>query len=101
MLIYNVTYLVPEEISEKWLMWMKVDHIPKIMETNLFEKNTLLQLINVDEQDGITFAFQLFILSELEFNEYEKIFAPDLHLNSKKAWGEQILSFSTLMRIVQ
>jgi hypothetical protein len=35
-------------------------------------KNTLLRLINVDEQDGITFALQLFIFSELKFDEYEK-----------------------------
>jgi hypothetical protein len=101
MLLYNITYLVPEEITDIWLKWMKEDHIPKIMETNLFEKNTLLQLINVDEQDGITFALQLYIISEMKFDEYKKKFAPVLHLDAKQVWGEQILLFKTLMRIVQ
>jgi hypothetical protein len=101
MLLYNITYLVPEEISDKWLTWMKEEHIPKIMGTTLFEKNTLLQLINVNEQDGITFALQLFIFSELKYDEYETNFAPALRLDAKQVWGEQILSFRTLMRIVQ
>jgi len=64
-------------------------------------KNTLLRLINVDEQDGITFALQLFIFSELKFDEYEKKFAPALRSETKQVWGEQILSFRTLMHIVQ
>lgn len=101
MLLYNITYLVPEDISDKWLTWMKEEHIPEIMGTNLFEKNTLLRLINVDEQDGITFALQLFIFSELKFDEYEKKFAPALRSETKQVWGEQILSFRTLMHIVQ
>jgi hypothetical protein len=92
---------VPKEISDKWLKWIKEDHIPKIMETKLFEKNTLLQLINVDEQDGVTFALQLYIISELKFDEYEKKIAPVLRSETKHVWGEQILSFRTLMRIVQ
>lgn len=101
MLLYNITYLVSEEISDKWVTWMENEHIPKIMGTNLFEKNTLLRLINVDEQDGITFALQLFIFSELKFDEYEKKFAPALRSETKQVWGEQILSFRTLMSIVQ
>jgi hypothetical protein len=38
MLLYNITYLVPEDTSDKWLTWMKEEHIPEIMGTNLFEK---------------------------------------------------------------
>jgi hypothetical protein len=101
MLLYNITYLVPEEISDNWLTWMKNEHIPKIMETNLFEKNTLLQLLNVDEQDGITFALQLYIISALKFDEYEEKYASALRSETKEVWGQQILSFRTLMSIVQ
>ena len=100
MLLYNITYLVPEQLSDNWLKWMKNDHVPRIMGTNLFEKNTLLQLINVDEQDGKTYALQLYIISELKFDEYEKKFEPALRSDAKQVWGEQILSFMTLMRIV-
>jgi hypothetical protein len=101
MLLYNITYLIPTEITKAWLEWMKEKHIPAIMETKLFEKNTLLQLINIDEKDGLTFALQLYIVSELKYDEYEKNFAPTLRLDAKQVWGEEIMSFRTLMRIVQ
>lgn len=100
MFLYNITYLIPGEISKDWLKWMKEKHIPAIMETKLFEKNTLLQLINIDEQDGITFALQLYTDSELKYDEYEERFAPTLRIDAKQVWGEQILSFRTSMRIV-
>lgn len=100
MILYNITYLVPHEIVEKWLSWMKEKHIPSMMETKLFEKNMLLQLINVDEQDGLTYALQLYANSQTEYDEYEKKFSPELHLRASEEWGEQVLSFRTLMRFV-
>lgn len=86
---------------ENWLAWMKEVHIPGIMESELFEKNTLLQLLNVDEQDGLTFALQLYASSSSEYDEYEKRFAPALRSEAAQQWGDQVLSFSTLMRIVK
>ena len=86
---------------ENWLSWMKEVHIPGIMESELFEKNTLLQLLNVDEQDGLTFALQLYAPSSSEYDEYEKRFAPALRSKATQQWGDQVLSFRTLMRIVK
>lgn len=101
MLLYNVTYLVPNELVPEWLRWMKEEHLPEIMATTLFEKNTLLQLMNLDEQDGLTFALQLYTPSPSEFDEYEKKIAPGLRLKATQQWGEQVIAFRTLMRIVQ
>jgi hypothetical protein len=101
MILYNITYLVPKELIGNWLKWMKEEHIPGIMKSELFEKNTLLQLMNVDEQDGLTYALQLYAASSFEYDEYEIKFAPALRLKAAEQWGEQVLTFRTLMRIVQ
>ena len=101
MILYNITYLVPKELVENWLKWMKEEHIPGIMKSELFEKNTLWQIMNLDEQDGLTYALQLYAASSVEYDEYEVQFAPALRLKAAEQWGEQVLAFRTLMRIVQ
>ncbi|MEY3542099.1 MAG: hypothetical protein RLZZ204_911, partial [Bacteroidota bacterium] len=51
MILYNITYMVAHEIHDEWLSWMKSSHIPEMMSCGMFERNQLLRLLEVDEQE--------------------------------------------------
>ena len=101
MILYNITFAVSLEIHAEWLIWMREKQIPAIMSTGLFEKHLLLKLMDLAEEDGITYALQFFASTEENYRTYLKDQAPALRLNSNKKWGDQVLSFRTLMQIVQ
>lgn len=60
MLIYNVTIQVTHAIHDSWIEWMKIEHIPEVMNTGCFEKYQWVRLLETDETEGITYAVQYY-----------------------------------------
>jgi hypothetical protein len=100
-LIYNVTTLVAWEVITQWLQWMQDVHIPEILGTGCFEKHQLVKLLDTDEAEGPTYAVQYYAASKQHYEQYLELYAPALRKAVKEKWGEKILSFRTLMAIVQ
>lgn len=101
MYLYNITYLVPHVLVDSWLQWMKNDHIPEMLATGLFTHHRILQLVEVDESEGITFAFQFYTESAAHYKKYITEFAPSLRAKANKKWGDQVVGFRTVMKSVQ
>lgn len=101
MLVYNITYAVSHEIHEAWMTWMKGIHIPEIMSTGLFSSFKMLRLLEVDEEEGLTFAVQFHAEKEEHYRKYIAEHAPALRLHATRQWGDQVIGFRTLMAIVQ
>ncbi len=101
MILYNITYMVSHEVHEEWLKWMKEIHIPEMIATGLFERNQVLRLLEVDDQEGITYAFQFYAATIGNYNTYITNYAPALRLKANQKWGDKVLGYRTLMEIVQ
>lgn len=100
MYIYNVTTLVPPEIHEAWLKWMKAEHIPDVIATGLFSHHRLLRLRDTDESDGVTYAVQYFCSSREAYDLYLAKYASVLRLEARKKWSDSVVSFRTLMEVI-
>lgn len=98
--LYNITTLVAHSIAVDWLKWMKEKHIPEIMRTGCFLEYRLLQLKDQDETEGLTYSLQLLAGNQEEYERYLKEFAPALREDARQHWGENALSFRTLMQVV-
>lgn len=101
MIIYNVTTMVSKSIHDQWLSWMKEEHLPEIMATGLFQRNQFMRLLEVDEEQGITYAVQFFASTLDDYNAYISNHAPALRLKGTEKWGDQVVGFRTIMEIVQ
>lgn len=99
-LIYNVTIKITWAIQEKWVTWMKQQHIPALMETKCFEKYTFAKLIDIEEDEGPTYTCQYVLASRAQFDEYEKQFSTALRKETIDTWGNQFIAFRTLMEVV-
>ncbi|MFN5642366.1 MAG: DUF4286 family protein [Sphingobacteriales bacterium] len=101
MIIYNVTSNVALPIADQWLIWMKDIHIPEVLNTGMFTHYRILRLLDVDESEAITYAVQYFASNRENCQKYLDEFAPALREKSLKQWGEQVISFRTLMEAVE
>ena len=100
MIVYNITTQVNHAIHKAWLVWQLNTHIPAIMATGCFENYQMLQLLEIDESEGPTYATQFYAVSKADYNRYIALYAPSLRQKTIQAWGEEVVSFRTLMQVV-
>ena len=100
MFIYNVTIKVDNCIAEDWLTWLKEEHIPEVMETGCFTSNTILQILEIDDSEGPTYAIQYKVESKALYNNYLNKHAAVMRGKSFEKWGSQFIAYRSFMQIV-
>ena len=100
MFIYNVTIKVLNEISSEWLIWLKEEHIPEVLSTGCFTDASILQLLEVDDTEGPTYAIQYKAESKAAYNLYIDKYAGMLREKSFAKWGDKFIAFRSVMQVV-
>jgi len=100
MIIYNVTTKVNWTIHDPWFQWMKEDHIPRMLQTGCFFEFKILRLIETDEEEGPTYAIQYHASTFAKYQDYLQEYATLLREHANKHWGDQIISFRTVMEVL-
>ncbi len=100
MIVYNITMKVDPSIEEEWLEWQKNEHIPEIMQTELFAEFKLYKLLEQDEAEGNTYVVQYYAPSSAHLDKYLEKFAPSLREKAIEKWGNKFIAFRTKMEVV-
>ncbi|PSL35679.1 DUF4286 family protein [Chitinophaga ginsengisoli] len=100
MIVYNVTTKVSHFINDRWLQWMKEEHIPAIMATGLFHDYRICRLLEQDDQDGPTYSTQYFTDTLENYQTYLEEHAPALRKAGYDLFGNQFVAFNTVMQVV-
>ncbi len=100
MIVYNVTIKVNAGIASDWLLWLSEEHIPEVIGTGCFTHATILQLLEVDESEGPTFAVQYFAESKAQYNQYIDKYAGLMRQKSFDKWGDKFIAFRSVMQVV-
>lgn len=100
MYIYNVTINIQEDIHDKWLDWMKTEHIPEMLETGKFSKALMSRVMVNEEMGGITYSVQYTTESKEMLDSYYKEDSVQLRARSK-AFEGKFVAFRTEMEIVE
>jgi hypothetical protein len=101
MLIYNVTTQVTWSIHEAWVKWMREKHLPDVMCSGCFIRVQFVRLLDTDENDGPTYAAQFYAESMERYNVYVEQYAPAMRNDVKDNWGENFISFRSLMEVIE
>lgn len=99
-IVYNITTKVAAPVAEKWLQWMKEEHIPDIISTGCFTHALILRLMEVDETEGPTYAVQYFAESKALYNRYIENFSEEKRKVSLTKWGNNVISFRSVLQVV-
>lgn len=100
MIIYNVTIKIDLSVHDVWLMWMKEDHIPKVMETGCFTQYKMYRILEEDTRDGITYAIQYFANNITDYFTYQQNFAPALQKETKDTFPDKFVAIRTILKEV-
>lgn len=98
--IYNVTVVVNPLVEERWLKWMREEHIPNVMETGLFSSFLFTQVFPEQEQDHPSYSIQYRAADLESIKLYMQMYADELRAKSAKAWGEHALAFRTMLEVL-
>lgn len=100
MIIYNITTKVHESVATAWLQWMQTEHIPEVMATGCFTGFTIVRLLEVDETEGPTYAVQYKAPDLEEYERYRQQHAQRLSTVAMNRWGNNFISFRSIMEVV-
>jgi hypothetical protein len=101
MIIYNVTIKVDKSIAAAWLKWLQHEHIAEVINTGCFTQAKLMQLLEVDDAEGPTYAIQYFAESKALYNRYIEKHAPLMRQKGFDKWGDSFIAFRSVMQVVQ
>lgn len=101
MIIYNATVKAEQSIADAWLQWMFDEHIPDTMRTGCFSGYRVVRLLDIDDSEGPTYAFQYNAESKADYNRYIELYAPELSRRSFDKWGDAFIAFRSLMEVVE
>jgi hypothetical protein len=100
MIIYNVTIQVDNSIADQWLGWLQEEHIPDMIATGCFTDARVLQLMEVDESEGPTYAVQYHATSKANYNRYIREHADTMRQKGTEKWGDKFVAFRSVMQVV-
>jgi len=100
MIIYNVTIKINWTVHNEWLQWMLDVHVPEILGTGCFEKHQVLRLLENDDTEGPTYAFQYYAVTTAQYNRYIELYGPALRQQTIAKWGNNFIAFRSLMEVV-
>ena len=84
MIIYTVTIHIEKDVEKKWLLWMKKEHIPEIMNLEIFNKNKMFKILHPHEnmqQNYKSYCIQYYCESIDHYNLYQNKYAKKLQKN--------------------
>ena len=100
MILYNTTYSITQEIGTDWLRWVKKFYVPAVLETGLPVGFRILRLLTELDNGGITYSVQLDFTAMEDYFTYQNRHAEALQQRLTHRFGNQFVSFDTLLEEV-
>jgi hypothetical protein len=100
-IIYNLTMKVEATVADAWLDWVLLEHVPAVMKTNCFTAYKLVRLLDVDDTEGPTYAIQYYAESKADYNRYIELYNSKMSRLSFDKWGDRLMTFGSVMEVVQ
>lgn len=97
MILYNITYNIDKKIENEWLEWMKISHLPKILNTGRFSSVKLYRLLNVPDE-GVTYSVQFYSENLSLLQEYLEKLAPIHAAEHNNRYKDMHVAFQTVLQ---
>ena len=99
MYIYNVTINVQEDVHDKWVEWMKTEHIPDMLNTGKFTRALMTRVMVKEEMGGMTYSVQYTTTNKEMLQRYYDEDAVLMRSKTKPFEGK-FVAFRTEMQVV-
>ena len=79
---------------------MQEVHIPEIMEHGCYIKFQVVKLLDIQDEDAETYAVQFYAQTKEQHLDFIAYHQTNYKIKVSRQWGEEVVSFGTLMQIV-
>lgn len=100
MVIYNVTVKIDLSVHDEWLHWMRTHHVPRVLDTGLFNKCRISRL-DIEESDGVSYVLQYEANNHKDLNVYMAQYAPALQKEHIEKYSSKFVAFRTYLNVVE
>lgn len=100
MILYNVTVNVEEDVHDRWLVWMKEEHLPMVMATGKFIRFSMYKILDRQQgETGVTYSIQYLAENISDYEDYRDNHAPALQAETQKYFGGSFVAFRTVLQL--
>lgn len=96
MLLYNVTYGIDKLIEKEWVLWMKEQYIPAVLESNLFSEGKIFKVLH-DEEGSISYSVQFYASTIEQVLQFMEHVEPELNNELNRRYRDRHVAFRTLL----
>jgi hypothetical protein len=100
MLIFNTTFLVSDKAQGPWLKWVREQHIPFMLESEMFSKPQIAKVLSIEDQDGTSYSVQFQVLDMLTLENWHIQYAKVFERNFAEKFGTEVIFFATVLEVV-
>ncbi len=100
MIIYNVTISIDKDVENHWLDWMKNNHIPDVMQTELFIDCKISRVLEEVLTGGHTYAIAYSCKNMNDYEKYHNNFASKLQTEHTNKFAGKFVAYRTLLEVV-
>ncbi|WP_200975020.1 DUF4286 family protein [Echinicola sp. 20G] len=100
MILYNITVNIDQDVEKEWVQWMKATHIPKVMETGLFNEFKFYKLLHEMEGGGVNYSVQYFAESMDHVLDYQNNHDMKIHEVFNQKYNNKYALFRSVLEQV-
>lgn len=100
MYIFNITFVVNQPMVERWMQWMKHQHLPWMLHSGLLHKPRIAKIVSQDLTSGVSFAVQYEVNTLNEWELWQQKNAFQMQTDCRLQFGEDVLFFTTLLETI-
>lgn len=99
MILYNITFIIEQEIEAEWLKWIKNIFVPEALSNNLLVSSRVLKVLNSPNEDA-TYCLQFIIDDMKKYNTFLASFERGLHDMHTEQFKNRAVLFSSAMEYI-
>lgn len=97
MFLYNVTVGIDKDVENEWLAWMKTEHIPEVMKTEMFVDFKIYKVLHDQSDESVSYSVQYFAKTINHVTFYFEKFAPTIQEKLRIRFRDKHVAFMTLL----
>lgn len=97
-IIYNVTVSIEPDVEQAWITWMRMVHIPEVIQAGGFTEARFSRVLNAEGDNS--YSIQYLAESMHVYETYRNEQAPLMQQKAKDLFGSKFVAFRTLLELI-
>jgi len=99
MILYNITFLVNEDIDAEFTAWIQYDFLPKLANEAIFKGQSFLKVLD-SPNEGETYSLQMMSPGEQEIEIFKSGFFKRIQEKTSQHWEGRLYLFESKMKYI-